>query len=316
MTEVRIYGLYSSKNPNNIRYVGKTSESLNKRLSRHIQSCEKEKTRKSNWIKKELKNGNKILIIEIFEVPKNDNWEKWEIYFISEYKKIGHKLTNSTIGGEDLQGANNPFFGKNHTKKSLKLNRLSQPNRKEINQYDLKGNLLNTFDSIREASKKINISISSISDVCKQKPKYRTAGGYVWRYKDELFSLEYTNPAKHLRKSVCQYNKEGKLIKEFKSVSEAATTTNTSSGNISRCCNKEIKSIGGYIWRFKGDKFSYKNTRKDAKPVIQYTLNGAFVKEFKSISEASDKTNICHTGIYCCCKGKYTNSGGYKWKFS
>ena len=34
--EVKIYTLSSSSNPDNIRYVGKTTENLNKRLSGHL----------------------------------------------------------------------------------------------------------------------------------------------------------------------------------------------------------------------------------------------------------------------------------------
>lgn len=316
MKNTKIYALSSSGSPDNIRYIGKTACSLSYRLSRHVYYNTNNKTHKGNWIRKEINSGNKILIKELFVVPKNDDWEKWEIHFISEYKKMGYKLTNGTIGGEGLHREDNPFFGKIHKKSSIEKNKLNQPYRKNVDQYDLDGNLINSFNSIREASESINIPVSSISDVCKQKPKYKTAGGFVWRLPGEPFSLEYSNPSEHLRKIVCQYNKSGNLLNEYKSVSAAAKTNSVSPGNISRCCNGDIKTVGGYIWKFKGDKFSYDNIRSDAKSVAQYTLSGAYVNEFKSVSEASRKTGIYYSGIYQCCKGEYKDAGGFRWKFS
>lgn len=312
MKQITIYALSSSKEPNNIRYVGKLKE----RLNRHISSSKYEKTRKANWIRKELKSGNNILIKEVFIVPKNDDWKKWEIHFISEHKKLGYNLTNSTKGGESLSGNDNPFFNKKHTEESIQKNKDNQPYSKEINKYDLVGNLLKTYKSIREASLDTNLSNTSIYDVCHHRPKCKTAGGYVWRLKGESFSLEYLNSAEHLRKSICQYDKKGKLLKEFASLSQASEKTGISVGNISRCCNKNIKTIGGYVWRFKGESFSYEKTRNDAKKVIQFTLSGAFIKEYSSILEAAEKTGVYYTGIYFCCKEKYKNAGGFKWKFA
>lgn len=313
--KIKIYTLSSSIDPDNVRYIGKTACSLDYRLTRHIYDNSKDKTHKGNWIRKEIKSGNKILIKEIFVVPKNDNWEKWEIHFISEYKKMGYKLTNSTIGGEGLHGKDNPFFGKNHKKSSIQKNKINQPYRKSVDQYDLDGNLINSFNSIHEASESLNTPISSISNVCQQKPKHKTAGGFVWRYSGEPFSLEYDNPAEHLRKEVCQYDKKGGLLNEYESISEASKSTQISFGNISQCCNKKLKTAGGYVWRFKGESFSNPTTRKDAKKVIQYTLTGAYVAEFYSTTDAYKKTGISYSGIYNCCNGKYEQSGGFKWKF-
>lgn len=315
MKQVKIYALSSSKEPENIRYIGQTGGDLKYRLSRHVHNSKTEKTHKSYWIKKELKDGNKILIKEVFSVPIGDNWEKWEIHFISEYKKMGYKLTNSTIGGEGLYGEDNPFFGKKHKKTTIQKNKENQPYKRAVDRYNLNGKLVKSYQSINEASLDTNLPNTMISDVCRHRPKHKTAGGFVWRFKGEPFSLEYLNPAEHLKKSVCQYTKDGKLIKEFESVSEASKITNLSPGNISRCCNKEIKTVGGFIWRFTGDTFSYKHTRNDAKSVIQLTKSEAYVAEFNSISEASGKTGVYYSGIYFCCTGKYKNSGGYKWKF-
>lgn len=49
------------------------------------------------------------------------------------------------------------------------------------------------------------------------------------------------------------------------------------------------------------------------KPVIQMTLDGTPIKEWKSIAEAMAQTNICKIGSVC--KGERNTAGGYKWKY-
>jgi len=53
---------------------------------------------------------------------------------------------------------------------------------KQVNQYDLKGNLLNKWGSITEASEKTGINYAYISLACNHKRK--CAGNYVWRFEN------------------------------------------------------------------------------------------------------------------------------------
>lgn len=58
--------------------------------------------------------------------------------------------------------------------------------------------------------------------------------------------------------------------------------------------------------------------RKDlSKYVLQYTLDGEFVNEYPSVSEAHRQTGIRINSISQCCNGhkRYTHAGGYKWCF-
>lgn len=49
--------------------------------------------------------------------------------------------------------------------------------------------------------------------------------------------------------------------------------------------------------------------------VVQYDLNGDFIREWDSIKEATEQTKSSH--ISMCCRGhkKYKTSGGYIWKY-
>lgn len=62
----------------------------------------------------------------------------------------------------------------------------SQRNRKDVSkkvvQYDLNGNKIAEFPSAMEAHRQTQIGRSTICRVCNHKPRYHTAGGYVWRW--------------------------------------------------------------------------------------------------------------------------------------
>lgn len=69
--------------------------------------------------------------------------------------------------------------------------------------------------------------------------------------------------------------------------------------------------------------FSYNNTygnriekvkKKTSKPIKQYDLDGNFIKEFHSISEASRETKINISNIVFNLQGKYKQTKGYVWE--
>lgn len=54
-----------------------------------------------------------------------------------------------------------------------------------VNQYDFDLNLIKTFPSIADASRELGISPSNISG-CAGNKKNVTAGGFIWKYVDNL----------------------------------------------------------------------------------------------------------------------------------
>ena len=53
---------------------------------------------------------------------------------------------------------------------------------KKVNQHNKAGQFIKSWACITEAADKLNIQITNISACCKGKIK--TAGGYIWEYKD------------------------------------------------------------------------------------------------------------------------------------
>lgn len=57
---------------------------------------------------------------------------------------------------------------------------------------------------------------------------------------------------------------------------------------------------------------------KGGRPVIQYSLDGAFIKRWECAEYAEDdlhKKN-CQANISACCRGKLKTAYGYKWKYA
>lgn len=55
-----------------------------------------------------------------------------------------------------------------------------------------------------------------------------------------------------------------------------------------------------------------------SKPVLQYTKDGEFVKEWDSINEVERQKGYCHSKISACCRQKYGRKScyGYVWRYA
>jgi group I intron endonuclease len=65
----------------------------------------------------------------------------------------------------------------------------------------------------------------------------------------------------------------------------------------------------------KSGKMSEDTKRKIGKPVIQYSLQGLYIKEWNTIAEAGRALRIDYTRIPVCCKGRIKSSNGYIWRY-
>lgn len=57
------------------------------------------------------------------------------------------------------------------------------------------------------------------------------------------------------------------------------------------------------------------NLIKCEKPIVQYDLEGNFIKFWRSVIEASRQLKIKDSNIIGVCKGERKTAGGYKWKY-
>ena len=79
-------------------------------------------------------------------------------------------------------------------------------------------------------------------------------------------------------------------------------------------CTQEYNQNYGTINIRKSQK--QLNDKNKSKVVLQYTLDGTFIKEWKSTMDVQRNLGFAHTHISECCRGKQANYAyGYIWKY-
>ena len=169
---------------------------------------------------------------------------------------------------------------------------------------------------------KDNFEISNIEELCSknkkelnellcQKEKY-----YIKKYKSHVSQNNYNitwggnNLSEKCFVPVDCYDKDGRFIKEYKSIIEATYDlglTEQSYANISGCCKGRKISAYGYIWRLHGhpfDEYQVHPQHLSLIPIDVYDLNGNLEKEYGDIYDISiAKEEKVRTYIYRVCNG-------------
>jgi hypothetical protein len=117
--------------------------------------------------------------------------------------------------------------------------------------YDLDGNLLKEFASIKEAEKETGIKQQNIYRVCSSKKG--TAGGFQFRFeKDFKEKIEkfQSNSIRHKKRKINIYDSDGNFLKQVESIQEASKETNVLPQNISMCCKHKVNSVKGFQFRY------------------------------------------------------------------
>ena len=280
--KVFIYYLVSTRDLNDVRYVGKTIKELKRRLQCHLTDAKRSISnahrwkwnRNWNWISHELSEGFDIKIIELDSIESNNNdWEWLEQYWISQMKTWGFNLNNLTDGGdgnknqvfrrESIEKRRSKIIGvrrpdwvrakiseSNKKPKSIEHRRkVTEKNRemrnKPVLQYDLDGNFIKEWECMNDAAKFYNTSCSSISSYIRTRNKRRSAIGFQWKLKDEDCEIK---PVGHgLSKWIEVYKEDtGEFVGRFRKIDEASKIIGKHSATIIRRY-LEGKSSNGFV---------------------------------------------------------------------
>lgn len=198
-------GIYKITSPNNKIYIGRSSN-IEKRFKQY-KSFNKSNNSQIKLIRSFNKYGIENHIFEIIEECLFEELNIKERYWQDYYDVISEKGLNLILTKTNEKptvfsietrikmslshkGKKKKPFTKTHIEnlsKSHKGKIVSEETKNKMGvvilQYDLNLNLINEYKTITEASQNTNIRLSNIQQVCKNKRK--TAGGYIWKYKDE-----------------------------------------------------------------------------------------------------------------------------------
>ena len=118
----------------------------------------------------------------------------------------------------------------------------------------------------------------------------------------------------NLIKTVYMFDLNGNYLRSFKSAREAAAyiqpdNQDNARSAIKNNCLGTTSSSYGYFWSYTKE-FTYKN--ECMKEVAQYTINGKFLRTFKSITEAEVALSLNNIAQAIYKKG---SAGGYQWRY-
>lgn len=279
-----IYALLDPKT-NNIRYVGQTTQKVNLRYNGHLNEAirHKKRTKVKNWIKSLL---NQNLKPKLIELENADNFNKLcelEKFYISYFNFLtNNSLLNHTEGGEGTPGR---ILSKNTKKLISKANKglkrseeckkkisNSKIGHKHSDEYKIKARswhkkrpiidleTLEIYESIMDASRKLNVSSGHIATTLKEK-RYTIKNRYLEYLPNNILDLEsWSNNLLTDKKLEKKYKDLKKFQQKaifcvetgeiFESIKQAAKQLNLDSSRISAVCKNKRKSTGNYSFKY------------------------------------------------------------------
>lgn len=189
------------------KYIGKTNNPR-RRYGQHMTMDFSNNSKKGNWIKKLISLDLKPLMRIIYIASNNDIGNSIEIDKIKKYREI-YDLKNCTDGGssntlseshkEKIRLLNKlRCTGKKLSEKhklAISMSQKGKPKKKWSEETYIKqgckkviGTNVKTgqefeFRSATEAARLLNLHETPITNCCKNRPHFKTSGGYKWRYK-------------------------------------------------------------------------------------------------------------------------------------
>lgn len=219
-----------------------------------------------------------------------------------------------------------------HPKKIKSKNKKchSNPTAKPVSLYSDSGELLNSFNSIYDASIMLQEPYDSVRNSCLTKEK--TKNGHNFRFLNDDFERikpKSNIPRKRSGISVVQYTINGEFVKLFAKIKDVETD-GFSKGSVGKCCLGKRALHKNYIWqRYKGSKDNLseltvkkilsiledeKANNKAFRKVTQYDINGKYICTYNSASDAEKMLNI--KGVSNCCNGSVKTVSGYIWCYT
>ena len=278
-----MWKVYCYTTPSNKKYIGITQYSLKQRMKSGYNEYF------SNAIKKYgLENINSEILRDDLTFEEAAELERYYIHLYNTTDK--NKGYNITYGGEGFckydyfevidyyknsgecfkdtlkylgcssKTLLNILEGAGYNRKELtsKIDReayYNQGKNTPVLQYDLKGNFIKEYKSMKEAADAVGLkSSTSIFAVCEG--KRNKAKNYFWRFKESDFiplKIEIVFLSKHWKVKIGQYDKQtGQLLNIYNSIVEANLSLGKAKNDssITAVCKGRRKSAFGYVWKY------------------------------------------------------------------
>lgn len=339
--------IYIITNKNNDKvYIGQTSRTIEERWKEHLLSYQDEAKKHYKLYAAMNKYGIDSFSIGKIEQCDLEKLNEREQYWINRFDSYINGY-NMTIGGDGIQtvcvekiqtlwnsGAAiidisretghatstvlqhlkeyKTFSHEEAVNRGVKLS--AKAKEKNVYVYNQRGEQVEQFSCAEEASKKIGEPVEKIRTWCRSES---LKNGKIYSYqsltKDQIIKCFLHQPN---RKAVKQFSLDGKELAVYESIQEAIRQTGIN--NISKAAKGEMKTAGGYIWKYVDDDKSLvtvKGTQNKIR-VAQYSKDGQLMQIYNSITEAAKATGQkSSSNISQVCRGKAQTAGGYIWRY-
>ena len=344
---MKICGIYKITSPSGRIYIGQSID-IQKRWNQYKYNSCKSQTKLYNSLKKYGWENHKFEIIEECSKEELSNREKfWESTiekkcllniiecgktppknnkqsFIERYgAKEGIKKWNSYINNKSIKASGKIAWNKGKTgnqshmygiivKENSKIKQVQNSKYNKLYQYDKEGNFIKEWERISIAKKELNISINCTTNL--EKIKY--SGGYIWfseKHKYLIVDLKkFIDLSKIKPKRVFNSYILNEMQNRMRKIAKNKEYHEKAIFNRESNLSNEDK-----LRRIEFAKTLYLKSNLQ-KSILQYDLDGNFIKKWSSITEAAktiDSINFKSIipKIIMVAKGKRNKTRGFKW---
>jgi hypothetical protein len=302
MGVVYIYGLIDPRNEltiENVRYVGKTKRTIGDRYKQHLRYYNKYQTPLYYWINRLLKDNVKPTIIKIDECDES-NWRECEKKYIAQYRQFG-KLLNISDGGEGIEDESRWV---------------------SVFQYDEFGNFIKKHNSVASAGREMNVTGGSIFASIDQRFSKSSCGCYWFSSEEKANEFDFKRPRQRFV-PILAFDLSGKFVNNFSTIGEASLKLKICESGIIRSLSSNGKHYAGNLFWFYENNvpekvlpvIKKKPRSHNLSAVEQFTKEGVFIRDYISIRNASEMTEVSEDSIGMCIRGLAKSGGGFIWKY-
>jgi group I intron endonuclease len=253
--------------------------------------------------------------------PTTYQLKELESVYIRYYKYWKEcNMLNSNEGG----GGCRKWSDEEKTRKSENRKGFSK---RGVLQYDFDGKFIRKWASITKVSKELELDYNLLIRCLKGNDDSRSVGGFQWRYDNKNQNDVYDNYkdiepyVMHTSaKPLLQYDLDGNFIREWSSAIEVNENIGIRLREIYESANNRSNKVftrvkQNFQWRYKvNGNFPKKISLVPLPVIIQYTLEGHFIKIWYSISDISSELKIPKKTLIGCLNNRQKKSGGFQWK--
>ncbi len=220
------------------------------------------KTKNSRETKHKRTYGFQSIYTEIDSIDSLDrkDWKPLESYWIEQFRHWGFDVMNvRKIGGSGPEfqteeakmkmrkpKTNKENFSYPKTKAFLKSVTGKPKHYPKSRNQNISKSLLG-YKQTEEHVRKRSAHLKGKSNIKNQKPKPEGFGKII---SEKLKGKKHNSTSK----PILQYNLNGNFIKEFPSITNACEVVfndRSKNPNITKCCQRKIKTAYGFIWKYK-----------------------------------------------------------------